>query len=626
MRNTVYVRPPDKRSAGPKSGRAPKGPVREVSGGLFRYRVQLAPALLAFFLGAWTAIMEGLGDRIDPRLKWIIPIVLVGAAAWMWFLGIEKPLSQPDTKRKRTERLYGLAVIAVALAWNRLITFDGVVSLTLKWYAVLALATYPVAAPWLWHRRIRGSIAVHFDSRIPFKVRRQMEARARTVIHDWDSFTRASAAAGSNLLMVTFDMVSVVLRVRLGRARVAQDFTDLRKSRLESAFDARLGSARVMPVAGESARMVDIRFMLADPLKEAIIPTDEDITGDDEMTMDIGVFETGAKVIIDIIHTLIAGASDAGKSGIINAIMRCLVRKTSISVLGIDMKPGAPELGKWESTMADLAKNEAEAEVMLRKIVFAIERRGEIMKLRKIRKWVPTPDEPFIVLIIDEVAQIKKAGPRLTRLLVKVSELSRAYGFAMIMATQHPTDKSIPTEAAANCLQRIGLECKASTAERLIFGDDATKDGWRLSPRHMKAQGMFRVQSRRYGTPNLARAYWMDDNTVDYEAERYAPMRVPIDSGTWNAVAPGTHRRAIEPEEEPDDGTTVAVIVEDSPEEGVFMAVCGGVGTPKAISEYLGGMPLRTVNDHLRNLARKNMIKLQMPKMRASARNPWRRA
>lgn len=623
MRNTVYVRPPDKRPSGPKSGRAPKGPVREVSGGLFRYRVQLTPILLAFLLGAWTAIMEGLSDRVEPKLKWIIPVVLVLTAAWVWFLGIEKPLSPPDTKRKRVERAYGLAMLALALAWNRLITFDVTISLALKWYAVLALATYPTAAPWLWHRRIRDSIPIHFASAIPFKIRRQMEARGRTVIHDWTSFTRASAAAGSDLHMITFDRVSVMLRVRLGHARVAQDFTDLRKSRLESAFEARLGSARVMPVPGASARMVDIRFMLADPLKDAIIPTEADVTEDDEMTLDIGVFESGAKVIVDIMHTLIAGASDAGKSGIVNAFMRGLVRKKKIAILGIDMKPGAPELGKWRANMEALATTEIEVEWMLTMIVRAIVRRGEIMSQRGIRKWKPTEEEPFIVLIVDEAAQIKKAGRKLTMLLVKVSELARAYGFAMIMATQHPTDKSIPTEAAANCIQRIGLECKASTAERLIFGDDATKDGWRLGPKHMKAQGMFRVQSRRYGTPNLARSYWLDDDAVDAEVIRFAPNRVPIDSGTWNPGLSTTSRRAIEPEEE--DGTTVAVIVEDSPEEGVHMAVCAGVGTPKAIAEYLG-MPLRTVNEYLKNLAQKDMIKLDQPKARASIKNPWRRA
>lgn len=621
MKNTVYVRPPDKRPAGPKAKRAPKGPVREISGALFRYRVQLTPVLLAFMLGAWNLIMEGFADRLgNDRLRWLVPLALVLLAAWVWILGIEKPLSKPDTRRKRIERAYGLGVIALAVAWVRLVSYDLGMIVALKWYAVLALGTYPVAAPWLWHRRIRGSIAVHFAPGIPFKIRRQMEHRARTVIHDWESFTRASAAAGSHLLEISFDLVSVLLRVRLGHARVAEDFTDLRLRRLESAFEARRGSARVMPVQEKSARLVDIRFMLADPLKDAIIPTEADVTDDNEMTLDIGVFETGGKVIFDIIHTLIAGASDAGKSGLLNAILRALVRKTKIAILGIDMKPGAPELGKWEHAMADLAKNEREAEIMLQKILFGIERRGEIMKTRKIRKWIPTEEEPFIVLILDEVAQIKKAGPRLTKLLVKISELSRAYGFAMIMATQHPTDKSIPTEAVANCLQRIGLACQANTAERLIFGDDATKDGWRLSPRHMKAQGIFRIMSRRYKVPNLARAYWLDDDAVDLEVERFAPARTAIDSGTWNpAVGTRNVPRAIEPEEEDQDGTAVGVIVEDDPETVIFMAVCSGLGTPEVISQETG-IPKRTVNNHLKALGAKRMI------VQDGTRKPWRKA
>lgn len=621
MKNTVYVRPPDKRPAGPKSKRAPKGPIREISGALFRYRVQLTPLLLAFMLGAWNLIMEGLADRLgNDRLRWIIPLALVLFAAWLWILGVEKPLSKPDTRRKRIERMYGLGVVALAIVWVRMISYDLGISLALKWYAVLALGTYPIAAPWLWHRRIRGSVAVHFTPGIPFKIRRQMEHRARSVIHDWDGFVRASAAAGSDLIEITFDLVSVVLRVRLGHARVAEDFTDLRLRRLESAFEARRGSARVAPVQEASARLVDIRFMLADPLKDAIIPTDADVTDDDEMTLDIGVFETGGKVIMDIIHTLVAGASDAGKSGVLNAILRCLVRKKKIAILGIDMKPGAPELGKWEHAMIELAKNEREAEMMLRKILMGIERRGAIMKERGIRKWVPTEEEPFIVLIADEVAQIKKAGRVLTMLLVKISELSRAYGFAMILATQHPTDKSVPTEAIANCLQRIGLACQANTAERLIFGDDATKDGWRLRPSHMKAQGMFRIMSRRYKVPNLARAYWLDDDAVDHEVERFAPARTPIDSGTWNPSVGTRHvPRAIEPEEEDQDGTAVGVIVEDDPETVIFMAVCAGLGTPEVISQETG-VPKRTVNNYLKALQRKGLI------VQDGTRKPWRKA
>jgi hypothetical protein len=136
----------------------------------------------------------------------------------------------------------------------------------------------------------------------------------------------------------------------------------------------------------------------------------------------------------------------------------------------------------------------------------------------------------------------------------------------------------------------------------------------------MKAQGMFRVQSRRYGVPNLARAYWMDDDAVDHEVERFAPERVPIDAGTWNAPVRGGHvPRAIEPEEDDQDGTAVGVIVEDDPETVIFMAVCSGLGTPKRIAEHLN-IPDSTIRFHLRALARKGMIKQD------GMRKPWRKA
>ena len=614
---TIYVHPPEKKPSGKQ--RAPKGPVDEISKASYKHRTHFIPILLSFFLGAWTAIAEIFGYR------WIIPSVIVAFGIFLWFAGIEKPLSKPDTRWKKIERGYGLAVCALGIAWASLIDFTSGWKIAFGWYVALLLGTYPIATPWIWHRRIRGSIAITFAPGIPFRVRRQMESRGRTVIMEWDIFTRASSAAGSNLIKVDFDHVSVTLHVRLGHARVAEDFTDLRLRRLESAFEARRGSARVLPVQDKSARLVDITFMLADPLKESIIPSDADATDPDEMTLDIGVFETGQKVIIDIIHTLIAGASDAGKSGIVNAIMRGLARKKKIAVVGIDMKPGAPELGKWERLMYGLATDAVEAEILLTKIMYGIERRGAIMKERGIRKWIPTEEEPFIVLVIDEAAQIKKAGPKLTQLLVKISELSRAYGFAMIMATQHPTDKSIPTEAVANCLQRIGLACKANTAERLIFGDDATKDGWRLSPRYIKVQGMFRIQSRRYGVPNLARAYWMDDDAVDFEVARFTPERTAIDDGTWNAPVRGGHvPRAIEPEDlEPgDDDVQTAVIVENGPEDLVYMAVIAGIGVPDQISTETG-VPKRTVNEILKRLQSRGQVRLTNPGGRASVRNPW---
>src|SRR5690606_33372365 len=152
-----------------------------------------------------------------------------------------------------------------------------------------------------------------------------------------------------------------------------------------------------------------------------------DETGDDDLTLVIGRFEHGEPVMFDLIHTLIGGASGMGKSGVINSVMRGLAKKRKVAIFGVDLKPGGLELGRWEDVMAGLATRPDQARILFTKLIREIEYRGEIMRQRGIRKWVPTPEEPFIVLVIDEVQELKEH--RLFPLIIRLSCLGRAYGF-----------------------------------------------------------------------------------------------------------------------------------------------------------------------------------------------------
>jgi len=601
MNTTLYLRPPQ-RSKGKK--RQPKSAWDELSHAAFRYRVQLIPALIAFFLAALTTV-------INPRILWALPAGLMVSAVAVYLWGDKLKANTRD------KRIYVAILFVLGAIWSLVATVGSEDHKpSLKWLLILALGTYPLAYPWLRHRRIRASVAVTFHPALSQKVRRKCANRARVAVNNWDQFVRASAAAGSQLLSIYFDPYSVTLSVRLGHARVAEDFTTLRLRRLESAFDARRDSARVEYEDGESSRFAKIRFMLADPHKDPIIPNEEDFTPDHDLTVEIGIFENGTKVIMDLIHTLIAGASGAGKSGVINALMRGLVKKPHVAVVGIDMKPGGLELGKWRDSMFFLAVNGLEAKILLQALVKGIERRGEIMKTRGWRVWVPTEEEPFVVLVVDEVAQLKEH--RLFPLLVKLSEISRAYGFAMILATQHPKDQSVPTGAIANCTQRIGLRVNQSTAERLIFDDNATKEGWRLLVPGFK-KGTFLIRNERYTKPMRARAYWLDDAMVERTASVFAPYRTAIDRATWEGEITrfGT-RTMLDPPDVPDqngtnhDGTGTdvvdAVLIEENdPADLVLMAIAAGHGTARKIAEVTG-VPLSTVEWHIRKLRDEGVI------------------
>lgn len=602
---TLYIRPPEKvrKSAKPKTAR------QEIRRAVFRYRMELLPIFLAFWLAMVTA-------WIGPRVPWFVPVVLVVLAGVTYRYGDRFP----KVALKRHEwRVYVAVVCLLAGAWSYLSIFwtlDGKPSL--KWLMILALGTFPIAYPWLRHRRIRGSVAVTFDEELTFPARKRYGKLARKAVVEWETFVRASAASGSNLKAIHFDPWSVTLKVRLGHAKVAEDFTELRLRRIESAFEATRGSARVSSEPGKSSRLASITFMLSDPHAEAIIPTEDDLTPDEELTIDIGRFENGRHVIIDLIHTLIGGASGAGKSGILNAIMRGLARKENVAVCGIDLKPGGLELGKWSDVMYAVATTGVEAKVLLQAIIAGINRRGALMNERKIRKWKPTKEEPFVVLIIDEVQELKQFKG-LFQLVTDVSCLGRAYGFAMILATQHPKDTQVPTTAIANCLQKIGLQCEASTAERLIFGDMATREGWRLTTLPGDREGSFLIRSKRYRHPLRARAHWIDDDMVERETTQWAPFRTAIDDGTWRGtIKAGTTMVAIEDGDEDDGRTDVvdAVIVESGPDDLVFMCIASGTGTPEEIAKRTG-IPVRTVYTIIKRLADEGAI------MQPGKRKPW---
>ena len=125
----------------------------------------------------------------------------------------------------------------------------------------------------------------------------------------------------------------------------------------------------------------------------------------------IGRTETGRPWLLRLAdrHVLVAGVSDAGKSSVMWAVLRALapwIRAGLVQVFGIDPK-GGMELGRAETLFHTLVcTNGVEAVDLLEHLATVTRQRAQALRRQRRRKWTPGSGQPFVLLIIDELADV----------------------------------------------------------------------------------------------------------------------------------------------------------------------------------------------------------------------------
>lgn len=550
---TVWLRPPD------EAPRATADAKADAWNLVWRNRHQLLPVYLA---SGWYFLAAVVG-----RPGAVVVLALAGSAAVLVY-GAKVKLD------RQQERTYAALCGLAAAAWYGWAGWTGTGPPTLDEILVLMIGTALVPIPYWNHRKIRGSIPVTFHSGMSARERQTRRNEVAALLEDWTGLASAGQLSNSRVLGVAFTPWDVAIKIKFRRGAAVEDFTTRRLAKLESAFACRRGASRVEPVENNAQHAI-IRLMIKDP-HEAPIPLEDT----DDLV--IGMFETAQPVDFELINTLIAGTTGGGKSGVLNAILCKLMRNPKIAILGIDLKPGGIELRPYERVMAHLAITPAQAKRVLKIYHDEMQRRGDLMGDQGIREWIPTEQDPFMVLIVDEAFEAKRH--KLEKDLEDVTALARAFGGCVIVATQHPTDKALSTIIKANCPQRIGVKTEGDSADRVIFGENATKDGWRPSKIPGSRQGSFLIRNRKYVRPLLARALWVSDKDRDLEVDRWAGARSVLNGSESH----GDGRN-------PFPGTTTpevldAVLVDDLGDSGepILDAIRGGATTAAAIVEETG--------------------------------------
>lgn len=603
--STTRVQPPRNKAGAPgKRGQAKaKTEFQEIHGWLFKYRDQLWPYWVMIILFLTTLIVS---------IPFVLFAVSLVAAVCVYFWGSLLRLN------RHKERVYAAVVLAAAGGWSTWALLAG----GFKPYVALPFITTIISIPWFKHRSGKRTIPVTISPLLKGAARSRAEKRANAILTNWAIITRQGRIQFADLDGLEFDLhtLTVDLCLRGGQSVRSLAYPTMRAA-LESAFNVPGDSLRPEARGGKSSREGRLRFILDDPNAESLGAAPADVDN-------MGRFETGGEVIFDDKpHTVVAGATGAGKSGLMNQIIRHKVRMPNWAVVGIDLKPGGLELGPWEPVLAYFADTAPKALRALQGLLDGLTTRGEIMKERGWREWQATPEEPNICLVVDEVQELRAIKGAMV-LLERLAALSRAYGFQLILATQYPKDTNLPSTIMAQVKQKICCKLEAPSHDRVVFGENATAEGWTPSAIPDGKPGVYYIRSARYTRPQRARGWWMEVEMVVEEAALQA--RTMIDAVTGRGwLSPGQHtiKSAMEAgdmeslaELEDAEDIVDADLVQDDPLEIVVQAIKDGFGTLDEIMEATG-FPRTSVHGHLLLLVDQGRI--TKAGKRATRGQPW---
>ena len=151
------------------------------------------------------------------------------------------------------------------------------------------------------------------------------------------------------------------------------------------------------------------------------------------------------------------------------------------------------------------------------------------------RTWDPTPDEPALVIVVDEYAELPDEAHAYAD---SVARLGRAVAVGLIAATQRPSQDAMGKGAVRSQMDtRICLRVRERRDVDLILGQGALKAGWHA---HMLNQpGAFLISDPEHTVPERHRAYLIDDDQIARHAAQHAHSRPALRAGGPDMPADG---------------------------------------------------------------------------------------
>ena len=189
-------------------------------------------------------------------------------------------------------------------------------------------------------------------------------------------------------------------------------------------------------------------------------------------------------------HLLVAGSTGSGKSVCINSfIASILIRMRPDECKLVLVDPKKVELSNYNGIphlMCPVVSDPKKASIALQKIVAEMEHRYDLFSEKNVKniggynEWVEKTNMqanaeiekkmPFIVVIIDELADLMLvAAKEVEDSIMRITQMARAAGIHLIVATQRPSTDVITGVVKANIPSRISFAVASQIDSRTIL-------------------------------------------------------------------------------------------------------------------------------------------------------------
>jgi S-DNA-T family DNA segregation ATPase FtsK/SpoIIIE len=237
-------------------------------------------------------------------------------------------------------------------------------------------------------------------------------------------------------------------------------------------------------------------------------------------------------------HLLVAGTTGSGKSGCVNTMLSSiLLRSSPNEVRMVLVDPKRVELNYYDDiphlltpvvTVPRMAAN------VLANLISEMESRYEVMQkarsrniveLNRARSAAGDPPLPYILCVIDELADLMMVAPaEVEDSIIRLAQKSRAVGIHLVLATQRPSVDIITGTIKVNVPARIAFAVSSQADSRVILdqgGAEALLGQGDMLLRPVGSSKLQRIQGAYITEDEVAKLTdaWRAQGEPDYEDE-----------------------------------------------------------------------------------------------------------